>query len=180
MREGPYRVLLADDHPLVRKAIRRLIETDPALLVTGETSSLKQAMRALRRKPVDLLIMDLVFPREDGLAFIAEVRRAFPRLGILVASLHRESLFAEPVLRAGANGFIMKSNAPAELAAAARAVLERRFYVSPMMRALLRERKGTAGGTQLSPALTGVPICGPPLRQVRRRSKPRRTHNSAR
>lgn len=179
MTDTVYRLLLADDHAFVRRAMRSLLEMDPALRVVAEASSLKQTMRELRRQAFDLLIMDLVFPGEDGLRFIAEARRDFPRLGILVVSLHRESLFAEPVMRAGANGFIMKSDAPDLLVPACRAVLERRFFVSPMMRQLLMERApGTRGET--SPAVTGVPICGPAVRPPMRRAGTRRTRTATR
>lgn len=153
MREE-WSVLLIDDHDFVRRAMKRLLEADASFVVTGEAGSFKEALRELRRRQFDLVVMDLVIPGEDGLRFIHTIRPQFPHLAILVVSLHKESLFAEPVLRAGADGFLMKNDASERLVEAAHAVLNRRIYVSPWMQQVIFER---IRGADRLPSSTSAP-----------------------
>ncbi len=129
----PRRILLVDDHAFVRRAIRRLLETEPGLAVCAEAAGRGAALRALRLHHPDLLVLDLVLPGRDGLMFTSEIRRAFPDLPILLLSLQQESLFAEAALRAGADGYLMKNDAPEHLVEAVHALMDRRLYVSPRM-----------------------------------------------
>ncbi len=135
-----HRILLVDDHAFVRRAMRRLLEVDPFLRVSAESATFRQALKDIRVECPDLAIVDLVSPGEDGLHFIREARRINPALRILVVSLHKESLFAEVSLRAGADGYLMKSDAADRLVDAAHTVLSGEVYLSPVMKQALFER----------------------------------------
>lgn len=172
LSRAPRQILLVDDHAFVRRAMRRLLEVDPELHVRAEASTFRQALRELRHDQTDLVIMDLVLPGEDGLQFIRDARREWPRLSILVVSLHKESLFAEPALHAGADGFLMKSDAPEHLVAAAHTVLAGRLYLSAMMQQLIFDRmRGVDRGGGLAAAARG---------RITRPASSRRAHSSTR
>lgn len=159
--------------------MRRLLEVDPELHVRAEASTFRQALRELRHDQTDLVIMDLVLPGEDGLQFIREVRREWPRLSILVVSLHKESLFAEPSLHAGADGFLMKSDAPEHLVTAAHTVLAGRLYVSAMMQQLIFDRmRGVDRGGRLAAVTRSA--SSRTRERVTRPASSRQAHSSAR
>jgi DNA-binding NarL/FixJ family response regulator len=128
------RILLVDDHTFVRRAIKRLIEVDPGFEVVGEAENAEQAMRAIRRCHPDAVVLDLALQRDDGLALTRVIHARHVTLPILILSLHKETLFAEPALRSGASGYIMKNDAPEHLLAALREVVSDRIYVSDSIR----------------------------------------------
>lgn len=132
--KSPFRILLVDDHAFVRRAIRRLLEVQPDLRVCGEAESGARALQLVQSQRPDVVVLDLVLEQEDGLLLTKELRRRYPDLPILILSLHKESLFAERALHAGADGFLMKNDAPERLVEAVRAVLDRRIYVSPTLK----------------------------------------------
>jgi DNA-binding NarL/FixJ family response regulator len=173
-----YRILLVDDHAFVRRAMRRLLEGDPALRVCAEAATFRQALKEIRRDPPDLAIMDLVTPGEHALQFIRAARKLRPALRILVVSLHKESLFAESALRAGADGFLMKSDAADRLVDAAHTVLGGRIYLSAAMQQALFERMR---GVERSGARTRPPLARHARFETRRGlTGRRRVHSSAR
>lgn len=133
MKEG-VRILLVDPHPLVRKAVRRLLDGDPTLAVCAEAESPEQLERALRRHHPDLILLDLDPQRDDGLTLIRVLHHRHPGLAILVLSLHKETLFAEEALRAGAQGYLMKEDAGDHLLEAIHQVRKGLIYVSEIIR----------------------------------------------
>ena len=133
MKEGP-RILLVDPHPLVRKAVRRLLEGDASLAVCAEAETPEQLERAIRRHHPNLILLDLDPQRDDGLTLIRVLRLRHPELAILVLSLHKETLFAEEALRAGAQGYLMKEDAGDHLLEAIHQVKEGLIYVSEAIR----------------------------------------------
>lgn len=128
-----HRILLVDDHAFVRRAIRRLLEVQPDLRVCGEAGTIPSALQQAQTLRPDLVVLDLVLEKEDGLLLTQELRRRYPELPILVLTLHKESLFAECAIRAGADGFLMKQDASEHLVDAVYTVLHRRIYVSPAL-----------------------------------------------
>ncbi len=129
MKDG-VRILLVDAHAFVRKAVRRLLEVDAALAVCAEAETPEQVERALRRHHPDLVILDLALQCGDGLTLIRVLRARYPALPILVLSLHKETMFAEAALRAGAQGYLMKNDAGDHLVEAVHQVLKGLIYVS--------------------------------------------------
>jgi DNA-binding NarL/FixJ family response regulator len=124
------RVLVVDDHPVVRLGIRQMIASEPSLAVCGEASSAEEALRACRASDVDLALVDLSLGAASGLELIKQLHEEHPTLQILVLSMHDESLFAQRALRAGARGYLQKHEAIDGLVQAIHQVLSGKVYVS--------------------------------------------------
>ncbi|HEX2832659.1 MAG TPA: response regulator transcription factor [Thermoanaerobaculia bacterium] len=142
------RLVLADDHAIVRRGLRELIiEESEGLTLAGEAESGDQLLALLRSQPVDVVILDLALGDRDGVELLDHVCGEFPNISVLVLTLHAEELFAERVLRAGARGYVQKNSDEAMLLAAIRCVAAGGTYVSPALAEILarRVRRGTAG-----------------------------------
>lgn len=126
----PTRILVADDHPIVRLGIRQMLGNEPDLTVCAEAATPEAALEALRTEQPDMALVDLSFEGLNGLDLIRQMRQIVPDLPVLVLSMHDESLFAQRSLRAGAKGYIMKAEAITHLVAAIRQILHGHIYVS--------------------------------------------------
>jgi DNA-binding NarL/FixJ family response regulator len=129
------RILVVDDHPLFRKGLEQLINSDGTFAVCGEASNAVEAMGVIRKLNPDLAIVDLSLPGANGIELIKNIRAEFSKLPILVLSMHDESLYALRALRAGAEGYVMKHEAMANVLQAIREVFSGRPYLSPAMAA---------------------------------------------
>jgi DNA-binding NarL/FixJ family response regulator len=129
------RIVIVDDHPLFRKGLEQLIHSDAAFAVCGEAGNAPEAMDVIRKLDPDLAIVDLSLPGANGIELIKNVRAEFPKLPILVLSMHDESLYALRALRAGANGYVMKHEAMTNVVRAIHEVFSGRPYLSPAMAA---------------------------------------------
>jgi DNA-binding NarL/FixJ family response regulator len=129
------RIVLVDDHPLFRKGLEQLIHSDGAFAVCGEAGNAREAMDVIRKLQPDLAIVDLSLPGANGIELIKNIRAEFSRLPILVLSMHDESLYALRALRAGADGYVMKHEAMANVVQAIREVFNGHPYLSPAMAA---------------------------------------------
>jgi DNA-binding NarL/FixJ family response regulator len=132
------RVLIVDDHPIVRHGLRRMIEAAPDLAVCGEAETEADAKRAIRDLSPDVVIVDLTLGHGDGLELVRDVKAHHPRLPMLVLSMHEETIYAERLLAAGAMGYIMKQAASDQLLVALRRVLAGQIYLSEALEARLR------------------------------------------
>jgi DNA-binding NarL/FixJ family response regulator len=124
------KVLIADDHALVRAGLRQFLEQDPQVTEIGEAVSGSNTLDMLRAKQWDLLLLDIFMPDRSGLDILARVRALHPSTRVLVLSGYPERQYAVSVLRSGANGFLSKESAPEELSKAVRTVLSGKRYVS--------------------------------------------------
>src|SRR6184192_2748773 len=129
------RIVIVDDHPLFRKGLEQLIHSDGAFAVCGEANNASEAMDVIRKLNPDLAIVDLSLPVDNCFELIKNVRAEFPKLPILVLSMHDESLYALRALRAGAEGYVMKHEAMANVIQAIHEVFNGRPYLSPAMAA---------------------------------------------
>ncbi|PYJ18151.1 MAG: DNA-binding response regulator [Verrucomicrobia bacterium] len=129
------RIVIVDDHPLFRKGLEQLIHSDSAFAVCGEANNASEAMDVIRKLNPDLAIVDLSLPGANGIELIKNIRAEFPKLPILVLSMHDESLYAFRALRAGAEGYVMKHEAMANVIQAIHEVFNGRPYLSPAMAA---------------------------------------------
>jgi DNA-binding NarL/FixJ family response regulator len=134
------RILLVDDHPMMRAGLAQLINKQPDMEIGSEAGTPAEAMSALSASNPDLLLTDLTMPGRSGLEFIRDIHALHPDLPILVVSMHDELLHAERVLRAGARGYIMKEAGGEKLLAAIRQVLSGQAYVSEKMSATLLDK----------------------------------------
>lgn len=133
------RILIVDDHPFMRAGLAQLIDRQPDMEVCGEAGDPASALAALGKARPDLVLTDISMPGRSGLEFIKDLRAAHPALLIMVVSMHDELIYAERVLRAGAQGYIMKEAGGGNLLAALRQVLGGAQYVSPRMSARILE-----------------------------------------
>src|SRR5436305_13798908 len=130
------RIVIVDDHPLFRKGLEQLINsTDDALNVCGEASDAAEGMSVIRELKPDLAIVDLSLPGANGIELVKNIRAEFSKLPVLILSMHDESLYALRALRAGAEGYVMKHEAMANVIQAIREVFSGRPYLSPAMAA---------------------------------------------
>ncbi len=139
------RVLLVDDHPIMRSGLRQLLDSEPDLMVAGESSDAAGALRFLAHAIVDLVLTDLTLPGRGGLELIKDLQVLYPRLPILVLSMHDEGLYAERVIRAGARGYLMKEAGGERVLEAVRQVLNGSVYVSAAMTTTLLSGLGGHG-----------------------------------
>lgn len=124
------RVLIVDDHPMVREWLAQMIKREPDLTVCGEADNAAQALDAMAMLKPDMAIVDLTMKDSHGTEWIREIGVRFKELPVLVLSMHDESLYAERAIRAGAKGYITKQEAGQKIKEAIRAVLNGQVYIS--------------------------------------------------
>jgi len=137
------RILIADDHAIVRQGLRQIVSDQPDMVVAGEADSLTQTMEAVQSDSWDVLVLDLTMPDGNGLDLLRELRFTKPDIRVLVLSMHSEDQFALPVLQAGASGYLTKETVPEELVRALRRIHRGGKYVS---QSLAEKLVGAVGG----------------------------------
>jgi two-component system, NarL family, response regulator NreC len=127
------RVLIVDDHAIVRTGLRLLISGQPDMTVVGEAGSTEEGIKAAERLSPDVALIDLSLPGEGGIEAIRQLRRTRPRVRTVALTMHDDPAYLRSVLSAGGSGYVVKRAAETELLAAIRAVREGRTFVSPML-----------------------------------------------
>ena len=145
------RILVVDDHPMMRQGLAQLVGAETDLVVCGEAENAESALDCISTMKPDLVLADISLPGKNGLELIKDFQALQPGLPVLVISMHDESLYAERVLRAGGRGYVMKQEGGKKLMLAIRQVLGGQIYVSEKMSALILElfsgRRGSAEGS---------------------------------
>ena len=131
------RIVIADDHELIREGVKKIIRSSRDMKVVGEAGDIEQAVELLARYTPDIAILDISLPGHDGLEGLAEVRRRFPGLPVLILSMYPEERYAIRALKTGAAGYITKAMAAEELLIAIRKVMAGGSYLSPRVVELL-------------------------------------------
>ena len=124
------RLLIADDHAVVRQGIRQILTDAPEMQIVAEASTGMEALESMRGGGVDVVVLDLSMPGLSGLETVKRMRQECPNAPILVLSVHPEEQYAVRVMRAGASGYLTKDSAPEELVAAVRSVASGHKYVT--------------------------------------------------
>ena len=133
------RILIVDDHPMMRTGLAQLINHEPDLKVTAEADTAGQAINLVTKQKFDLALLDISLPDKNGLELIKDIRAIHPDLPLLVVSMHDEMIYASRVLRAGGRGYIMKQEGGRKFLQAIRQVLGGNIFVSEKMSARILE-----------------------------------------
>ena len=145
---SPQTIYIVEDHPVFREGLAQLVKAEQDLTVCGQAGDAAQALRAIPRLKPDLVLVDITLPGKSGLELIKELRPQNHQLKLLVVSMHDEALYADRVLRAGGDGYIMKQEDPEEIIHAIRDVLGGHTYVSEQVMAsrstISQERRSKA------------------------------------
>ncbi len=134
------RILIVDDHTIVRQGIAQLVNREPDLDVCEEAGDAESAVAGLAKTPVDLAIVDISLPGTSGIELVKLIRDSHPQLPVLVMSMHDEALYSDRAFRAGAKGYVMKQEATEKLLAAIRKILNGGVYVSDRMQTVMVQR----------------------------------------
>jgi len=141
------RVLLADDHTLVRAGVRCILEAQAGFAVVGEVADGHAALAALKTQPADVLVLDLTMPGGDGFDVLRRAKTIRPELKVLVLTMHASPEYVSRAVREGADGYLLKDSAVQDLVAAIQAVMAgREYYSPPVQRELSAMVRGTTGG----------------------------------
>ncbi len=152
-----YRIILADDHILVREGLKKLLEKDADLEVVGEASDGQALLDLVPRMKPDLVITDISMPRLSGIEVIREIKRAFPGVNTLILTMHDAMEYLHQAICVKADGYLLKEDAPQELFSAIRTIRLGRFYTSSILSKNLTEklllflRSKTPGSHSLTP-----------------------------
>ena len=125
------KLLIADDHAVVRRGLKQILEETSDIEVSGEATNSREVLELVGSKHWDVLVLDITMPGRSGLDILKEIKQLSPRLPVLVLSMHAEEQFASRVLKAGASGYLPKESAPEELVKAIRKVCLGGKYISP-------------------------------------------------
>jgi DNA-binding NarL/FixJ family response regulator len=142
------RLLIADDHPVVRQGLRRIVADHPGIEVVGEAVSGDEVLAAFPRLPADVVLLDIAMPGPGFLQVLERLRAEHPSVAVLVLSVHPEDQYAVRALRSGAAGYLTKDHSPEQLVEAIRKVYRGGRYVSPTLAERLAADLATAGTGQ--------------------------------
>lgn len=152
VQQDARRILIVDDHPIVRQGMRLMIDAESDMQICGEAHTEQEARRQVRALAPDAIVVDLSLGEGDGFNVVRDVHAHFPQIRILVLSMHDEQIYAQRLLAEGAAGYIMKQAAAMQLINALRAVLRGERYLSEALQQNLGSRHEMDGGgsTRLS------------------------------
>jgi DNA-binding NarL/FixJ family response regulator len=136
---NPLRIVLADDHTVMRGGLRLLLEREPGFGVVGEASNGREAIQLAEEHSPDVVVMDVAMPTLNGIEAAARIVAAHPRIAIVILSMHSDESYVLRALKAGARGYLLKDSAEADLIQAVRAVSDGKAFFSPAIGKLLVE-----------------------------------------
>jgi len=126
-----YRIVLAEDHTILREGLRSLLSSNPNFEIVGEAEDGREAIRCVEKLKPDLILTDLSMPRMNGMEAIKEIKRESPETKVLVLTVHKAEEYILAAFRAGADGYLLKDSTHAELVMAVNKVLSGKHYISP-------------------------------------------------
>ena len=129
--EKKARIVLAEDHTILRQGLRALLSADPGFEIVGEACDGREAVRCVEKLAPDLLLMDLSMPRMNGMEAIREIKKRYPQTRIIALTVHREEEYLVTTLQAGAEGYVLKDATHEELVLAINSVMAGKPYLSP-------------------------------------------------
>ncbi len=136
------RVLIADDHAIVREGLKQVLADTKDIIVAGEAKNGLEALKLARNDDCQVMLLDISMPDRSGIEILKQIKKEMPQLAVLMLSMHREDLYAIRSLKAGAAGYLNKQSAPSELVNAIRQVADGMKYISPAMAQVLARQVG--------------------------------------
>lgn len=130
---GPYRIVLADDHPLLRHGLKRILQEQPGLEIAGEAGNGLELLRLLRTVPADMIILDISMPNLRGIEAAREIKSASPHIKVLILTMHKNTEYVQHAFASGADGYLLKEDADQELFSAIETVRRGEVYLSPIL-----------------------------------------------
>jgi len=131
------RILIADDHAIVRQGLKQILADTPDLVVVGEAANGVEALRMLREQPYDMLLLDISMPGKSGIEVLKQIKQEAPKLPVLILSIYPEEQYAVRLIKAGAACYLSKESAPEQLVTAIRTVAAGKRFISPSVAELL-------------------------------------------
>jgi DNA-binding NarL/FixJ family response regulator len=128
-----YRIILADDHNLLRHGIKQILEKQGNIQVIGEAADGLELLRLLTQKSPDMILLDIAMPNLRGIEAAIEIKMLYPGIKILILSMHKSLQYLHHALSAGVDGYLLKEDAPRELVSAIETIQDRNTYISPLM-----------------------------------------------
>lgn len=128
-----YKIILAEDHVLVREGIKKIIEAFPGLQVVGEVGDGSELLGLLKKLPVDMVILDISMPSLPGIEVTREIKQAYPSVKVLILTMHKKKEYLHNAMASGVNGYLLKEDAPKELLNAIEKIRQGMIYVSPLL-----------------------------------------------
>ncbi len=128
-----YRIMLADDHVLIRHGIKNIIARDPSMEIVAEVSDGGELLDTLKSTPADLLILDISMPRASGIDLTGVVKARFPHMKVLILTMHKNRRYLHRAISAGADGYLVKSDSGREIMAAVCKIKQGSSYISPQL-----------------------------------------------
>lgn len=148
------RVLIADDHAIVREGLKQILADTKDIVVAGEAKNGLEAVKLARTGDAQVMLLDISMPDRSGIEVLKQIKKEIPQLAVLMLSMHREDLYAIRSLKAGAAGYLNKQSAPNELVTAIRLVADGMKYISPEMAQVLARQIGEDQEAPLHEALS--------------------------
>ncbi|MDP1991743.1 MAG: response regulator transcription factor [Syntrophales bacterium] len=127
------KVIIVDDHPVVRRGLKQIIAAEQDMQVVGEAETAREALSVIRRTACDAIVLDITLPDASGLEVLSQLKSERPTLPVVIMSIHEEEQYALRVLKAGASGYLMKNSIPEDLIKAIRKITSGGKYISPSL-----------------------------------------------
>jgi two-component system invasion response regulator UvrY len=133
------RVLIADDHTMVRHGLKQIVDAEPQMTTVGEAKSGNEVLNLVRKIPIDVIVLDITMPGGNGLETLKNLKREHPSIAVIMLSMHPKDQYAVRVIKAGAAGYLTKEDAPEELVSAIKKAFRGEKYISMEVAELLAD-----------------------------------------
>jgi len=142
VKDKKLKILIADDHAIVREGLKQIVAEEKDILVAGEAENSEQMMKHLEKENWSLVILDINMPGKSGLEALKDIKLQYPKLPVLILSMFSENQYGIRAIRAGASGYLKKVSAPTELVTAIRKIVSGGKYINPLLAEKLAEKFG--------------------------------------
>jgi two-component system invasion response regulator UvrY len=154
MQDDKIKILIADDHAIVREGLKQIVVEEHDMLVLGEAENVEKLMELLEEKSFNLVVLDINMPGKSGLDALKDIKQFYPDLPVLILSMYSEDHYGIRALKAGAFGYLKKASAPNELVSAIRKIVAGKKYISPVLAEKLADNLNHSNGAPLHEKLS--------------------------